>query len=77
MRVGTLPFIQIGLLAGVALATVSPRPAFAGGGGETLKERLSDKASDEQRVDNCKVPLNRRGVKPRPDCAAARPEGAS
>src|SRR5471030_1644236 len=23
--------------------------------GETLKERLSDKASDEQRIDNCKV----------------------
>jgi hypothetical protein len=32
-------------------------------GGETLKERLSDKASDEQRVDNCKVPLDRRGSK--------------
>jgi hypothetical protein len=24
---------------------------------QTLKERLSDKASDEQRVDNCKVPV--------------------
>jgi hypothetical protein len=35
--------------------------------GETLKERLSNKASDEQRVDNCKVPLDRRGPKPRPD----------
>lgn len=34
---------------------------------ETLKERLSDKASDEQRVDNCKVPLDRRGSKERPD----------
>ena len=34
----------------------------------TLKERLSDKASDEQRVDNCHVPLERRGAKPRPDC---------
>jgi len=35
--------------------------------GETLKERLGDKASDEQRVDNCKVPLDRRGTKVRPD----------
>jgi len=35
----------------------------------TLKERLSDKASDEQRVDNCHVPVERRGTKPRPDCA--------
>ena len=34
----------------------------------TLKERLSDKASDEQRVDNCHVPVERRGTKPRPDC---------
>jgi len=34
---------------------------------ETLKERLSDKASDEQRVDNCKVPLDRRGTKARPE----------
>ena len=35
---------------------------------KTLKERLSDKASDEQRVDNCRVPVDRRGSKPRPDC---------
>ena len=34
---------------------------------ETLKERLSDKASDAQRVDNCKVPLDRRGTKSRPE----------
>jgi hypothetical protein len=35
---------------------------------QTLKERLSDKASDDQRVDNCGVPLERRGTAPRPDC---------
>ena len=33
----------------------------------TAKERLAGKASDEQRVDNCKVPLDLRGPKPRPD----------
>lgn len=33
----------------------------------TVKERLDSKASDEQRVDNCKVPLDLRGPKPRPD----------
>jgi hypothetical protein len=37
--------------------------------GQTLKERLSDKASDAQRVDNCRVPPERRGTLPRPDCA--------
>ena len=35
---------------------------------QTLKERLSDKASDAQRVDNCHVPPERRGSLPRPDC---------
>ena len=34
----------------------------------TSKERLSDKAADEQRVDNCRVPVERRGAVPRPDC---------
>jgi hypothetical protein len=33
----------------------------------TAKERLGGKASDEQRLDNCKVPLDLRGPKPRPD----------
>ena len=33
----------------------------------TAKERLGGKASDEQRVDNCKVPPAMRGPKPRPD----------
>ena len=37
---------------------------------QTLKERLSDKASDAQRVDNCHVPPERRGSLPRPDCPA-------
>jgi hypothetical protein len=38
---------------------------------KTSKERLSGKASDEQRVDNCRVPLEQRGSLPRPDCAGA------
>jgi hypothetical protein len=33
----------------------------------TGKERLGDKASDEQRVDNCRVPMDRRGTKNRPE----------
>ncbi len=49
---------------GEAIATQPPAPEKTG------KERLSDKASDEQRVDNCKVPPERRGTKVRPnDCA--------
>jgi hypothetical protein len=36
----------------------------------TGKERLGGKASDEQRVDNCKVPPEKRGPKARPDSCA-------
>jgi hypothetical protein len=32
----------------------------------TGKERLGRKWSDEQRIDNCKVPPDKRGTKPRP-----------
>jgi hypothetical protein len=40
----------------------------------TGKERLGGKGADEQRVDNCKVPLDLRGAKPRPDQC---PDGAA
>ena len=42
----------------------------------TLKERLGAKWTDEQRIDNCKVPLDKRGPVPRPDCPT-RPTGLS
>jgi hypothetical protein len=44
---------------------------------QTLKERLSDKASDAQRVDNCHVPAERRGTTPRPDCPDKTPPAIS
>jgi hypothetical protein len=37
------------------------------GKAKTGKKRWSDKVSDDRRVDNCKVPLARRGPKIRPD----------
>ena len=42
-------------------------PALSG------KERLSEKWTDEQRVDNCKVPLDKRGSTPRPDTCPSAP----
>jgi hypothetical protein len=39
----------------------------------TLKERLGAKWKDEQRVDNCNVPPEKRGTKPRPDACATIP----
>jgi hypothetical protein len=39
----------------------------------TGKERLGPKWTDEQRIDNCKVPLDKRGTKPRPSACADAP----
>jgi hypothetical protein len=40
----------------------------------TGKERLGKKWTDEQRIDNCNVPVDKRGTKPRPGaCAASAP----
>jgi hypothetical protein len=36
----------------------------------TGKERLGGKWTDEQRIDNCKVPVDKRGTKPRPTTCA-------
>lgn len=51
-------------------AAAAPADPLAG---LTGKERLAEKWTDEQRVDNCKVPLDKRGSKPRPDRCAAIP----
>ena len=53
-----------------AMLLMLPASVATAGGVETLKERLSDKASDDQRVDNCRVPPDRRGPTPRPGCRA-------
>jgi hypothetical protein len=50
----------LALVIGAATAMAEPT--------KTSKERLSDKASDEQRVDDCRVPPQRRGTATRPDC---------
>jgi hypothetical protein len=39
----------------------------------TGKERLGPKWTDEQRIDNCKVPPEKRGSKPRPSACANDP----
>ena len=39
----------------------------------TGKERLGRKWTDEQRIDNCKVPIDKRGTKPRPSACHGAP----
>ena len=41
----------------------------------TGKERLGRKWMDEQRIDNCNVPLDKRGTKPRPSACPHVPMG--
>jgi hypothetical protein len=56
-------------IASPAAAVAGPRLASGPGAppARTAKERLVNKASDDQRVNNCKVPVALRGPKPRPD----------
>ena len=69
----------LGVMASLVLAAPSPAIAqeqsHAAKGPETSlistvltgKERLGRKWMDEQRTDNCKVPIDKRGTKPRLD----------
>ena len=41
----------------------------------TGKERLGRKWMDEQRLDNCKIPIDKRGTKPRPGTCPQIPTG--
>ena len=85
-----VPGRALGVLLLLAAASASPaqqRAASVGGSASsppsrpellTLKERIGAKWMDEQRVDNCKVPLDKRGPQPRPDtCASPRPAAAA
>jgi hypothetical protein len=74
IRILSIGFAALLLVFGAVPASGASAPQENGNketSAKSLKERLSDKASDEQRVDNCRVPLDRRGSKPRPDCPPA------
>ncbi len=79
MRLGRIMAMTLVAQACLASAGETPREEtdakqFQAQPTRTGKERLGGKASDEQRVDNCKVPPDLRGPKPRPDDCG---EGAS
>ena len=59
-------------IAQVAAGHPALRPAS-----QTLtgKERLGRKWMDEQRIDNCNVPVDKRGTKPRPSICPHVPMG--
>ncbi len=47
----------------------------ASGSALTGKERTGRKWMDEQRIDNCNVPIDKRGSKPRPSSCMNSPSG--
>jgi hypothetical protein len=51
------------------VAPISTSPSLTG------KERLGRKWMDEQRIDNCNVPIDKRGARPRPSTCAHIPTG--
>jgi hypothetical protein len=51
----------------VSHASQTPSPTADSPAARTGKERLGKKWMDEQRLDNCKIPPDKRGTKPRPD----------
>ena len=52
----------------------APNPAYPAAT-LTGKERLGRKWMDEQRIDNCNVPVDKRGTKPRPNVCPHVPTG--
>jgi hypothetical protein len=77
-------------ISGLSAAMAQAQSAAANAGGSTApqtivpsgppkvltgKERLGEKWQDEQRIDNCKVPVEKRGPQPRPDTCASSPSG--
>ncbi len=53
----------------------SPVSAASSPASLTGKERLGRKWMDEQRIDNCNVPVDKRGSKPRPSGCLHTPTG--
>lgn len=71
------PLAPLILVAFTAAATAQEKPRNATSALDapatlTGKERLGRKWTDEQRIDNCNVPIDKRGTRPRPgECARA------
>ena len=57
----------------VSHASQTPSPSADPPAARTGKERLGKKWMDEQRLDNCKIPPDKRGTKFRPDTCSTPP----
>ena len=70
-----IPLLLLGFMSCVRAADRKPNgdPSAASHPVLTGKERLGPKWTDEQRIDNCKVPIDKRGTKPRPSACHGAP----
>jgi hypothetical protein len=71
-----IPLLLIGFASGAHAENGKPGRSASYASTPTLtgKERLGPKWTDDQRIDNCNVPVDKRGNKPRPSrCANAPP----
>ena len=71
---GILFAICIALPASAQSGVSAPAPSQANPT-QTGKERLGRKWMDEQRIDNCNVPIDKRGTRPRPNVCPHAPTG--
>nr|QIG99246.1 hypothetical protein G6P99_14565 [Bradyrhizobium sp. 6(2017)] len=67
--------VVLGLIAPMSAQTRAPARSAEAVQQRTLtgKERLGRKWTDEQRIDNCNVPPDKRGMKPRPSACPHSP----
>ncbi|WP_050419221.1 hypothetical protein [Bradyrhizobium tropiciagri] len=67
--------VALGLIAPVSAQNGAPVPSAEAVQPRVLtgKERLGRKWTDEQRIDNCNVPPDKRGTKPRPSACPHAP----
>ena len=67
--------VALGLTAPASAQNKAPAPSAEVVQQRTLtgKERLGRKWTDEQRIDNCNVPPDKRGTKPRPSACPHTP----
>jgi len=68
--------LTIGFAQAASAEDTRPTPnATTGMPSLTGKERLGRKWMDEQRIDNCNVPIDKRGTRPRPSTCPHIPTG--
>jgi hypothetical protein len=71
--IGLAPFARAEDTSPTSGDSKSSAPTAVSAKALTGKERLGPKWSDEQRIDNCKVPLDKRGTRPRPSACSDAP----